>query len=48
MGNFSEFARAVQWVISHVSFNQDVVVSVFETNIRLVGGNSHTVLLFNE
>ena len=38
MGNMSEFARAAQIVIRSIDFNIDKNVSVFETNIRIVGG----------
>jgi mannosidase alpha-like ER degradation enhancer 2 len=38
MGNMTEFARAAQLVIDNVSFNKDINVSVFETNIRVLGG----------
>jgi len=38
MGNHSEFARAVDAVLEHVDVNANVNVSVFETNIRVVGG----------
>lgn len=38
MGNQSEFAWAVKYVSEHVSFDQDAEVSVFETNIRVLGG----------
>lgn len=38
VGNASEFAWAVEWVSRSVSFDLDVDVSVFETNIRLLGG----------
>lgn len=38
LGNFEEFERALQLIIKDVSFDRDVVVSVFETNIRMVGG----------
>ncbi|CAF2956774.1 unnamed protein product [Rotaria sp. Silwood2] len=38
LGMFDEFERAVRQVIQHVSFDRDVVVSVFETNIRMIGG----------
>ena len=38
MGNASEFAWAVKWVGEHVSFDLDVEVSLFETNIRVLGG----------
>ena len=38
LGNASEFGWAVRWVSEHVSFDQDVDVSLFETNIRVLGG----------
>ncbi|KAG8189980.1 hypothetical protein JTE90_001439 [Oedothorax gibbosus] len=38
LGDFDEFERAVKKVIKDVSFDNDVVVSVFETNIRMLGG----------
>ncbi|XP_030030126.2 ER degradation-enhancing alpha-mannosidase-like protein 3 [Manduca sexta] len=38
MGDFSEFSNALKLVIKDVSFNQDIIVSVFETNIRVLGG----------
>ncbi|XP_060809884.1 ER degradation-enhancing alpha-mannosidase-like protein 3 [Amyelois transitella] len=38
MGDFSEFSRAMQLVIKDVTFDHDIVVSVFETNIRVIGG----------
>lgn len=37
LGNFEEFERAVKLVIKDVNFNTDVLVSVFETNIRVLG-----------
>lgn len=37
MGDFDEFERAVKLVLENVRFDRDVVVSVFETNIRVVG-----------
>lgn len=33
-----EFERAISLVIKDVSFDSDLVVSVFETNIRILGG----------
>lgn len=33
-----EFERAIALVIRDVSFDSDIVVSVFETNIRVLGG----------
>ncbi|GFV96223.1 ER degradation-enhancing alpha-mannosidase-like protein 3 [Trichonephila clavipes] len=38
LGDFDEFETAVKRVIKDVSFDSDVVVSVFETNIRMLGG----------
>ena len=38
MGNATEFERLVRWCIDHVDFDQDETVSVFETNIRALGG----------
>ena len=38
MGEYDEFERAVRAVVDRVRFDADLVVSVFETNIRVVGG----------
>lgn len=38
VGEYDEFAKAVRFVIDNVRFDSDFVVSVFETNIRVVGG----------
>ncbi|RWS28394.1 ER degradation-enhancing alpha-mannosidase-like protein 2 [Leptotrombidium deliense] len=38
MGNNSEFRRIADIVINSFDFNQNINVSVFETNIRVVGG----------
>jgi len=38
MGNFTEFKRSATWIMQNVKFNRDLNVSVFETNIRVVGG----------
>lgn len=38
MGNYSEFDAGIQRAKQHIDFNQDRNVSVFETNIRMVGG----------
>lgn len=38
MGNYSEFSKNVKWIIDNLHFHRDVNVSVFETNIRVVGG----------
>ena len=37
LGNHTEFRRVVD-VLSEKSFDSDINVSVFETNIRIVGG----------
>ncbi len=39
LGNYSEFKRVVGLVTERKDFNEDINVSVFETNIRVVGGN---------
>lgn len=38
LGMFDEFEDAVERVIHDVTFDTDIVVSVFETNIRVLGG----------
>ncbi|XP_030766137.1 LOW QUALITY PROTEIN: ER degradation-enhancing alpha-mannosidase-like protein 3 [Sitophilus oryzae] len=38
LGDFEEFEHGVKLVIKDVNFDNDIVVSVFETNIRVVGG----------
>lgn len=38
MGNTTEFERAVELVLKNVDVNANVNVSVFETNIRVIGG----------
>jgi len=38
LGRIDEFEDAVLKVVETVSFDSDIVVSVFETNIRIVGG----------
>lgn len=38
MGNFSEFRRVVNVLTKKTNFDADINVSVFETNIRIVGG----------
>lgn len=37
LGDLEEFEHAVKLVIGDVSFDNDVVISVFETNIRVLG-----------
>eukprot|EP01133_Synstelium_polycarpum_P015986 gene15986-19016_t len=38
MGDYAEFEKGVQWVIDNIRFDKDINVSVFETNIRVLGG----------
>ena len=38
MGNYTEFKRAVNLILKNVNTEANVNVSVFETNIRVVGG----------
>lgn len=38
VGDYDEFERAVGLVVDNVKFDSDLIVSVFETNIRVVGG----------
>nr|CAD7410524.1 unnamed protein product [Timema poppensis] len=38
MGNYTEFQRVVKIVTSRANFDANINVSVFETNIRIIGG----------
>lgn len=38
IGEYEEFERAVRLTVKNVRFDSDLVVSVFETNIRMIGG----------
>ncbi|KAM7352672.1 ER degradation enhancer, mannosidase alpha-like 2 isoform 1-T3 [Cochliomyia hominivorax] len=38
LGDFAEFEHGVKLVIRDVQFDSDIIVSVFETNIRMMGG----------
>uniref|UniRef100_A0A2M4A9I8 alpha-1,2-Mannosidase n=1 Tax=Anopheles triannulatus TaxID=58253 RepID=A0A2M4A9I8_9DIPT len=38
LGDLEEFESAVKLVIKDVKFDNDIIVSVFETNIRMMGG----------
>uniref|UniRef100_A0A6B2EDQ8 alpha-1,2-Mannosidase n=1 Tax=Phlebotomus kandelakii TaxID=1109342 RepID=A0A6B2EDQ8_9DIPT len=38
LGDLEEFEHAVKLVIQNVSFDNNIIVSVFETNIRMIGG----------
>ncbi|GAM25915.1 hypothetical protein SAMD00019534_090900 [Acytostelium subglobosum LB1] len=48
LGNTTEFEKGVQWTIDNIQFNKDVNVSVFETNIRVLGGLLSAHLLAEE
>lgn len=37
LNDFEEFEHAVKLVIENVQFDSDIIVSVFETNIRMIG-----------
>lgn len=37
IGDYEEFESAVKLVIDTVTFDSDIIVSVFETNIRIIG-----------
>ena len=47
LGNETEFLKAATLVIQQVRFNTDIVVSVFETNIRVLGGllSAHAMII---
>uniref|UniRef100_A0A182QEQ0 alpha-1,2-Mannosidase n=1 Tax=Anopheles farauti TaxID=69004 RepID=A0A182QEQ0_9DIPT len=47
MGNYTEFGRVVQ-LLRDRSFDADINVSVFETNIRIIGGLLSAHLLSNQ
>lgn len=38
MGFITEFEKGVEWTANHLAFDYDETVSVFETNIRVLGG----------
>ncbi|KAL5281282.1 EDEM3 family protein [Megaselia abdita] len=38
LGDFQEFENAVKLVIKDITFDNDIIVSVFEINIRMIGG----------
>jgi mannosidase alpha-like ER degradation enhancer 1 len=45
LGNYTEFAKGVEWVTDNINFDIDARVNVFEVNIRLLGGllSAHTL-----
>lgn len=46
--NLTEFDNAVKLVTTQVTFDSDIVVSVFETNIRVLGGllSGHVLAIY--
>lgn len=38
LGDFDEFERGAKLILKDVHFDHDIIVSVFETNIRMLGG----------
>ena len=37
LGDLEEFEHAVKLILKDVQFDSDIIVSVFETNIRMLG-----------
>lgn len=37
VGDYQEFEHAIKLVIQNVKLDSDITVSVFETNIRMIG-----------
>lgn len=48
MGNYTEFQRVVDILTSKENFDANINVSVFETNIRIVGGLLSAHMLSNK
>lgn len=48
MGNYSEFERVVNILTTKKNFDANINVSVFETNIRIIGGLLSAHLLSNK
>lgn len=48
MGNHSEFQRVVDILTTKEGFDANINVSVFETNIRIIGGLLSAHLLSNK
>ncbi|KAF3782420.1 putative alpha-mannosidase I [Nymphaea thermarum] len=38
LGNYTEFERAILWLGKHIDFDVDARISLFECNIRVLGG----------
>lgn len=47
LGNHTEFKRVVD-LLATKSFDEDINVSVFETNIRIVGGNHQHIIYLSQ
>lgn len=47
MGNYSEFQRVVDILTTKANFDANINVSVFETNIRIIGGLLSAHMLSN-
>lgn len=47
MGKYEEFEKQVWWVVDNTDFDVDLCVSVFETNIRVLGGKSSLLHSFH-
>lgn len=48
MGNSTEFGRAVTWLSENLTFDVDARISLFECNIRVLGGLISSHLLATE
>lgn len=48
MGNYTEFQRVVDILTAKQDFDANINVSVFETNIRIIGGLLSAHLLSNK
>uniref|UniRef100_A0A023FPD2 alpha-1,2-Mannosidase n=1 Tax=Amblyomma cajennense TaxID=34607 RepID=A0A023FPD2_AMBCJ len=48
MGNYTEFRKVAAMIAENINFNININVSVFETNIRVVGGLLSAHLLYRK
>mmetsp|Transcript_5694 Transcript_5694/g.21489 ORF Transcript_5694/g.21489 Transcript_5694/m.21489 type:complete len:631 (-) Transcript_5694:2596-4488(-) len=46
--DYSYFVKELYWMLNHVTFNRDISVSIFETNIRIVGGLLSAYIILRE
>jgi mannosidase alpha-like ER degradation enhancer 2 len=46
MKNYTEFKRVSDYIVNNVDFDKDINMSVFETDIQIVGGILSAHLLF--